>query len=391
MKDTTFVGLDVHKETIDIAITRGRWGNIESRGKIANTPEALWKQLRTLGPKKTLLVAYEAGPCGYGIYRQLTRRGVTCVVVAPSLVPRRPGDRVKTDRRDARMLVQMLRSGDLPVIWVPDEAHEALRDLVRAREDAKVARHRLRQQLGKMLLRLGHHPPSGVTTWTVRHRHWLDQVKLEQPAQQLVLGEYIHAIDEVSQRMQRFDGKLEQLAQTCPHAPVIAALQALRGVKMLTAVTWVAELGDLTRFAHPKGLMAYAGLVPSESSSGARQYRGSITKTGNQHVRRVTVEAAWHYRHLPRVSRTLRKRQEHLPEKVKQIAWKAQDRLNWKYRRLVGRGKTKNKAIVAVARELLGFVWSIGQEVATETYITQSADIVDRTDKIVDLVQNRQG
>ncbi len=374
MKDTTFVGLDVHKETIDIAFTRGRWGNIESRGRIVNTPEALWKQLRALGPKKQLLVAYEAGPCGYGIYRQLSRRGVTCVVVAPSLVPRRPGDRVKTDRRDACLLVQMLRSGDLPVVWVPDEAHEALRDLIRAREDAKVARHRLRQQLGKMLLRLGHRPPSGVTTWTVRHQQWLNALKFEQPAQQIVLGEYIHGVDEASQRMQRLDRKLEQLARTGPHASLIAALQSLRGVKVLTAATWVAELGDLTRFAHPKGLMAYAGLVPSESSSGARQSRGSITKTGNQHVRRVTVEAAWHYRHQPRVSQTLRKRQEDLPESIKQISWTAQDRLNWKYRRLVGRGKAKNKVIVAVARELLGFVWSIGQEVARETYVTQTAE-----------------
>ncbi len=376
MNDTIFVGLDVQKETIEIAVTEGRWGNIEDRGKIANTPEALWRQLRRLGPREQLLAAYEAGPCGYGIYRQLTCRGVPCVVIAPSLVPRRPGDRVKTDRRDARMLVQMLRSGDLPVIWVPDEEHEALRDLVRAREDAKVARHRLRQQLGKMLLRLGHYPPPGVRAWTVRHRDWLQGLKLQQSAQQFVLGEYIHGLDEVSQRIERLDRQLEQQARMSPHAPVIAALQALRGVKVLTAATWVAELGDLTRFAHPKRLMAYAGLVPSESSSGARQYRGSITKTGNQHVRRVTVEAAWHYRHHPRVSEALRKRQEHLPEKVKQISWTAQNRLHWKYRRLVGRGKEKNKAVVAVARELLGFVWSIGQEVARDSYITQSAEIV---------------
>jgi len=376
MNDTIFVGLDVHKETIDIAITRGRWGDIEHRGKIVNTAEALWRHLRRLGPKEHLLVAYEAGPCGYGIYRQLTRRDVTCVVVAPSLVPRRPGDRVKTDRRDACMLVQMLRSGDLPVVWVPDEAHEALRDLVRAREDAKVARHRLRQQLGKMLLRLGYYPPQGVNPWTVRHQKWLQGLKLKQPAQQFILGEYIHGLDEISQRMHRLERRMEHLARTGPHAPLITALQALRGVGLLTAVTLVAELGDLTRFYHPKGLMSYSGLVPSEWSSGARQNRGSITKTGNQHVRRVAVEAAWHYRHPPRVSRTLRKRQEHVSEKVKQISWTAQDRLNGKYRRLVGRGKPKNKAIVAVARELLGFVWAIGQEVAKETYVMQGADQV---------------
>jgi transposase len=287
------------------------------------------------------------------------------VVVAPSLVPKKPGDRIKTDRRDARLLARLLRAGELTPVWVPDEDHKALRDLVRAREDAREDRQRKRNQLGKFLLRLGLHPPTGVRAWTVRYRQWLDRLELERPAQQIVLREYIYALDEAGARLKRLEQQLETLAEASEQAPLLAALQALRGVRIVTAATLVAELGDITRFGSPKQLMSYAGLVPSEDSSGTRQRRGRITKSGNAHVRRVTVEAAWHYRHPPRVSQTLRKRQEAVPQTVRDISWKAQQRLNGKFQRLVYRGKPSQKAVVAAARELLGFIWALAHEVAS--------------------------
>ena len=258
-------------------------------------------------------------------------------------------------------------------MWVPDEEHEALRDLVRAREDAKQDQQRKRHQLGKFLLRLGYRPPKGVKAWTQRHRRWLEQLELPQLAQELVLREYLQALDEATSRIERLDREIALLAESSRHAPLIRALQSLRGVALTTAVTVVAELGDITRFEKAPQLMAYSGLVPSEHSSGLSQRRGAITKTGNNHLRRVLVEAAWHYRHLPRVGQTLRKRREGLPESVKRISWQAQVRLNHKYRRLMGRGKAKNKAVVALARELLGFIWAMAWEIQGRQAIKEAA------------------
>lgn len=361
-KGTTFVGMDVHKETIAVAVA-DEGGAPRSLGTIPNRPEAVLRLVRKLGPAQSLQVCYEAGPCGYSLQRQLSRLGVPCVVVAPSLVPTRPGDRVKTDRRDALKLAGLLRSGHLTPVWVPDEEHEALRDLVRAREDARQDLLRARHRLSKLLLRLGVRPPQGVRPWTARYRIWLQGLRLPHASQQVVLREYLLAVDQGKERLSRLEAEIAQAAPTSAHAAVIAALQALRGVGLITAVTLVAELGDLRRFHSPRQLMAYAGLVPSEHSSGGSLRRGSITKTGNTHVRHVTVEAAWHYRHAPGLWGALRQRQAGQPETVKAIAWKAQDRLHRRYRRMVGRGKLKQQAVVAMARELLGFVWAIAREV----------------------------
>lgn len=367
MKDSTTtitcVGLDVHKETIAVAVARVGL-EPESLGTIPNTPESVVKLMRRLGPAKNLRVCYEAGPCGYAIFRQLQKLGIECVVVAPSLVPQRAGDRVKTDRRDALKLARLHRSGELVAVWVFDEAQEALRDLVRAREDTIEDRLRKRHQLSKFLLRLEVRPPEKVRAWSSKHKQWLQGLKFEQPAQQIVFREYMQALHETETRLQRLESELAELAQNCPHAAVIAALQSLRGVGMLTAVTLVAELGDLSRFATAQQLMAYTGLVPSEHSSGGNQRRGGITKCGNAHVRRVIIEAGWHYRNAPRVGEALRARQEGVPPAINNLTWKAQHRLNLKYRRLVGRGKPKQVAVVAVGRELLGFVWAIAREVA---------------------------
>jgi transposase len=298
------------------------------------------------------------------LQRQLTQLGARCRVVAPSLIPTRPGDRVKTDRRDALKLARLLRSGELTAVWVPEAAHEALRDLTRARGDAREDLHRARQRLGKLLLRLGVFPPPKVRPWTQRHRAWLDTVRLPHPPQQIVLGEYRLAVDQAAERLARLEAEIALAAQAGPHAAVLAALQALRGVALVTAAVLVAELGDLRRFRSPRELMAYVGLVPRETSSGPRRRRGGVTKTGNGHVRHVVVEAAWHYRHPPRVGAALKRRQVGQPETVKAISWKAQDRLHRRGRRLLARGKSKSKMVVALARELLGFIWAIAHEVA---------------------------
>jgi len=369
---TTFVGLDVHKETIAVAVVTAGGGEPRSLGIIPNTPATVAKLVRKLGATATLRCCYEAGPCGYGLHRQLTGLGAECVVVAPSLVPTKPGDKVKTDRRDALKLARAHRSGDLTAVWVPDEEHEALRDLTRARADAREDRHRARQRLGKFLLRQGLRPPDGVKPWTVRHRTWLTGLRLARPAQQAVLREALHAVDEAGARLDRLEDELVEVAQSGPQAALLTGLQCLRGVGLVTAATLVAELGDVTRFDHPRQLMSYAGLVPSEHSSGGRQRRGGITKTGNAHVRHVVVEAAWHYRHPPRVGGVLKRRQLGQPTAVTELAWKAQVRLHKRFGRLLGRGKLPQQAVVAVARELLGFVWALARAVAT----TEAATVV---------------
>lgn len=367
MDYTTFVGLDVHKDTIAVAVAKEGNGEPMSLGNIPNRPDSLLKLLKRLvASSNRLSFCYEAGPCGYELYRFLTDRKFPCIVVAPSLVPVRVGDRVKTDRRDAMKLARLFRAGELTPVWVPDEEQEALRDLVRAREDALKDLQRKRHQLSKFLLRTGKRPPVLVNPWTVAHRRWLDTVKYELHPHQLVLQEYIHSVDQAQERLKHLEQETVVVGCSSVHAPVIAALRALRGIDYVSAITLVSEIGDFRRFSNPAQLMSYTGVVPSEYSSGSRSRRGAITKTGNNHVRRIIVESAWHYLKPPKVGRILRKRQEGLPESIKAISWRAQNRLNSKFRRLLGRGKLRQTAVVAVSRELLGFIWSIALQANIE-------------------------
>ena len=369
-KRIIFIGLDVHKETVSIAIAEH---NKEPRslGKISNNPEAIYKVMRKLGPFKRLKVCYEAGPCGYVIYRQLSKLGIECLVVAPSMIPKKPGVRVKTDSKDATMLARLLRSNDLAPIWVPDERHEALRDLSRAVEAAQGDLLRARHRVRKLLLRQGVCKPEGMSSWTYRHQRWLHSVKLPHANQQVVLREMMLTVEQAQERRQRLEAELKHSVEFSPLADLVRAWQCLRGIKVISATRLAAELGDIRRFTNPSQLMSYVGLVPSERSSGSRERRGSVTKTGNAHVRHVMVQAAWHSRHPPSLSAELRRRQRGQPEQVKAIAWKAQDRLHRRFRRLVGRGKPRQKAVVAVAREMLGFVWAIAQEIPVQEYEQQ--------------------
>jgi len=364
-KDIRFVGLDVHAETISVAVAEPN-GQVRSVGTIPNRPEAVAKLMRRLGPAEKLRVCYEAGPTGYVLYWQLTALGVRCEVVAPTLVPVKAGDRVKTDRRDAEKLARSYRSGDLTAVWVPDAAHEALRDLVRAREAAKGDQLRARHRLGKFLLRHGWRPPKGTNAWTGKYLAWIKKdVEFGHEAQNAVLLDYITEVEHASDRIERLERSIEEAAEAAPERmrAVIGALQALRGIAKLSAVTIVAEVGELSRFARPRQLMGYSGVVSSEHSSGGKTHRGAITKTGNSHLRRIVGEAAWSYRHKPSIGWPLKKRQEGLSEEVKKIAWKAQHRLYRRYHRLTAKGKVKQQVATAVARELLGFIWAIGMTV----------------------------
>jgi transposase len=361
------VGLDVHADTIAIAVAEPN-GEVRALGKIPNTPETVRRLVRKLGPADRLRVCYEAGPTGYVLYWQLTQLGVHCDVVAPTLVPVKAGDRVKTDRRDAVKLARSYRSGDLTPVWVPDAAHEALRDLVRAREAAKRDELRARHRLGKFLLRHGRRAPAGIKAWGTKHRTWLQTVRFDHAAQEATLLDYVTEVDHAGDRLTRLERAIAGAVATAPAAmrAVIAALQALRGIARLSAVTVVTELGQLSRFARPRQLMGYSGAVASEHSSGPTTRRGAITKTGNAHLRRIVVEAAWAYQHRPAIGATLRTRQRGLSEEVKAIAWKAQHRLHSRYRRLMAKGKPKPQVVTAVGRELLGFIWAIGVHVEQE-------------------------
>jgi len=367
MKTTRFVGLDVHAATITVAIAEPS-GEIREMGTIPNDPEAIRKLMRRLGEREALRVCYEAGPCGYTLYWQLTRLGISCIVVAPTLVPVKPGDRVKTDRRDAKKLARSFRSGDLTPVWVPDAAHEALRDLVRAREAAKKDQRRARHRLQKFLLRHGHRPPAGTKAWTERYRRWLSTVRFDAPAQEATRVDYVAELEHARDRVARLERALDEAIEATPAdmRSVIDALQALRGIAKLAAATIVAEVGPLSRFDRPRQLMGYSGAVSSEDSSGPRVHRGAITKTGNAHLRRIVVEAAWSYRHRPAIGPTLRRRQAGQGEAIKAIAWKAQHRLHGRYRHLLARGKLPQQVVTAVARELLGFIWAIGVAVEGE-------------------------
>jgi transposase len=357
-----FVGLDVHKDTISVALAEeGQRGDVREYGRIANTPAGLNKLLDKLeGTGRTLRFCYEAGPCGYGIQRQVTAAGHECVVVAPSLIPRKPGERIKTDRRDASNLARLHRAGELTAVWVPDPAHEALRDLVRARLAAVRALRQARQQLSGFLLRHGRHYHRPA--WTLMHRRWLAGLRFDQEIHHVVLEDLIATVEAATERRDRLTQQIEMVLPDWSLAPVVRALQALRGIALVTAATIIAELGDLTRFANPRHLMAYLGLVPSEQSSGQRRRQGGITKAGNGAARRLLIEAAWCYRFPARVSRELLLRQEGLASTIRDTAWKAQLRLCRRYRQLSQAGKLPTVVTTAIARELAGFVWAIARQ-----------------------------
>ena len=362
MSKIRFVGLDVHADTIAVAVAEPD-GEVRSLGVIPNRLESIRKMVTKLGAAEHLKACYEAGPTGYVLYWQLTALKVACEVVAPSLIPVKPGERVKTDRRDAAKLARSYRAGDLTPVWVPDADHEALRDLVRAREDAKQDQQRARQRLGKFLLRHGCRRPDDVKrNWTNKHMDWIKrQVKFQPSALQAAFLDYVHEVEHAADRLQRLEQAIDEAVAAAPAEiqDVVKALQALRGVGKLVAVSVVAEVGKLSRFPNPREWMGYSGLVSSEYSSGNHIQRGSITKTGNAHLRRVIIEAAWAYQHKPWIGGWLAKRQQGLDEETKAIAWKAQWRLCTRYKKLAAKGKNKPQIVTAIGRELLGFIWAI--------------------------------
>jgi len=374
MNFNTFVGLDVHKDSISVAVAFCE-GEPQDRGSIPNNPKAIERLTRKLGPGA--IFAYEAGPCGYTIYRQLKRLGFPCIVAAPSLIPEKPGERrKKTDRRDAKKLARLLRSGDLTPVWVPDEKEEALRDLTRAREEAVRDCTRKKQQLSKFLLRLGVYPPPGVKPWSRRYFAWLKELQLAQEIHRVLLADHLRALEEAIARRKRLEEAIKEYVEKGldPESrALLMAWQALQGVGMITALTFLAEMIDPLRFAKPTQLMSYLGAIPGEHSTGTRRRQGSITRTGNAHLRAVAVEAAWHYRHRPQQGWRLKKRQKGLSPEVIAIAQKAQERLHDKFWRLIARKKPPQVAVVAVARELLGFVWAIARQVAKERAALKAA------------------
>lgn len=358
-----FVGIDVAKLKNAVAIADGeRNGEVRYLGEVDASAVSMARIVKRIAAKyERVHFCYEAGPTGYGLYRLISELGHRCTVVAPSLIPRKPGDRVKTNRRDATGLARLLRAGELTPVWVPDAGHEAMRDLVRARGAAVEVLRRHRQQVGAFMLKHGRHYP-GKSTWGARYLRWVQAQHFDHPAHQIVLQETIEAARVAVERVDRLERTIEEFLPTWSLAPVVVALQALRGVNLITAVTFVTEVGDLQRFENPRQLMGYLGLVPGERSTGETVRRGGITKAGNGRVRRLLVESAWTYRHPPRVGTAKLSKIEQAPPKVREIAWKAQTRLTGRYRALRARGKKTTVVCVAIARELAGFMWSIAGE-----------------------------
>jgi transposase len=376
MSKILFVGMDVHADTIAVAVAE-QGGEVRSHGTIPNRLESVRKLIHRLGTAEHLRVCYEAGPTGYVLYWQLTQLGVACEVIAPSLIPTKAVDRVKTDRRDAEKLARCHRAGELTAVWVPDADHEALRDLVRAREAAKKDQLKARHRLGKFLLRHGRRP-EGIKAWTKQYMEWIKaKVHFGQAALEATLADYLEEVDHMAARIVKLEKAIDEAVQQAPAEirAVIEALQALRGVAQTTAATIVSELGSLSRFDSPRQLMGYSGLVAREHSSGNRVQRGGITKTGNGHLRRVVMESAWAYQHRPNVTGFLLRRQKNLQlsDEVKQIGWKAQQRLHKRYKAFTLRGKNKNQTVTAVGREMLGFIWAIAREAEKQHKLSMAA------------------
>lgn len=357
-----YIGLDVHKDTIVIAVAEAGREAPHSRGEIANKPGRITKMVERLAEQydgQVLLFCYEAGPCGYALYRQLLELGHDCIVVAPALIPHKPGERIKTDKRDALKLARYLRSGDLTSVWVPDEEQEAMRDLTRARDDFKAQERKARQQLNAFVLRHGHSWPKGKTRWTKTHYNWLESIRFNHDWQQVVLQEYIDAVNAGTKRVADLTAQLERVLPQWSLAPVVYSLVALRGIDKLAAMVLMAELGDISRFQSPRKLMAFLGLVPREHTSSERRRQGPITKTGNNHARRMLVESAWSYRFPARQTMHLKRKAKTATGQAKAIAWNAQKRLCGRYQTLTQSGKNTKLVCVAIARELSGFIWDI--------------------------------
>lgn len=371
---SAYIGLDVHKDTIAVAVAVAGREEAVYRGEIGHRRSSLRRLIGKLSPHgEVLSFCYEAGPCGYGVYREIIETGHHCVVVAPSLIPRKPGDRVKTDRRDALSLARLHRAGELSAVWVPGAEQEALRDLTRAREDMKAIELKARQRLGAFLLRHDRVYRSGKSRWTQAHFRWLEEQRFDHPAQQVVLQEYVDTVMQAQARVAGLEDRMRQALASWSLRPVAEGLMALRGVDLITAMTVLAELGDLTRFETPRQLMSFLGLVPSERSSGPRRRQGAITKTGNGHVRRVLVEAAWSYRFPARKTAHLRRKAAAAPPGAQAIAWAAQKRLCARYWHLYHAGKATCQVCTAIARELVGFIWAIACEVAGKPHASRAA------------------
>jgi transposase len=359
-----FIGIDTSKLKNAVAVAEaGRRGEVRYLGEIDTTDAAVRKLVAKFAAKYSRLTfCYEAGPTGYGLYRLITSLGHACIVVAPSLIPSKPGDRIKTNRRDAENLARLLRAGELTAVWVPDERHEAIRDLSRARETAVDDVKRKRQQISSLLLRLGLHYP-GKTTWGRAHRNWLSQQKIAHREHRIVFEEALGAERQAQERADRLAAAIREALPDWSLAGLVAALQAVRGIDLIAAVTILAEIGDLSRFASPRELMGYLGLVPSERSTGESVKRGGITKAGNRRARRVLVEASWSYRHPPRVGREKQAKVDAAPKAVREIAWTAQTRLSGRFKALGRKGKRPTVVVTAIARELSGFIWAINRAI----------------------------